>query len=302
MKKFIMYILVFFVVVIIIDQFVGFVGDYMLHNSKPSPAKQFDDLCLNDNHDILIMGSSRALHHYIPQIIGDTLCMDVYNAGYGGNGIILAYGILQMIIEREPPKYILYDIAWAFDLLVYEPDDNNTRYLSTLKKYRKHDGVAEVLKDISWGTYLKSFSGIYRYNSDLLNSIKYFWWGSTFYEDGYVPLYGELNDSTRQNTEIELFAEDNTKIKYLHKFVQTCQENDICLIFALSPQYGYIDERVIKLIKKISEQYNITLLDYYDVFQNDMTLFQDELHMNDKGATEYSKKVAVSLREFINSQ
>lgn len=299
MKKFIMYILVFFVVVIIIDQFVGFVGDYMLHNSKPSPAKQFDDLCLKDNHDILIMGSSRALHHYIPQIIGDTLCMDVYNAGYGGNGIILAYGILQMIVERTPPKYIIYDIAWPFDLLVYEPDDNNTRYLAALKKYRKHEGVADILKNVSKEIYLKSLSGFCRYNSELLNSIKYFLIGGICYEKGYVPLYGELNDSSRQNAKIEPFIEDRTKIKYLHKFVQTCQENNICLIFALSPQYGYIDERDIKLIKKISEQYNITLLDYYDVFQNDMTLFQDELHMNDRGATEYSKKIAIKLKELL---
>lgn len=45
--------------------------------------------------DIIILGSSSATHHYVLQIIEDSLGLSCYNCGEEGNGVVLAYGRLK---------------------------------------------------------------------------------------------------------------------------------------------------------------------------------------------------------------
>lgn len=297
MKKYITYILAFFVAVVAIDQTVGMVGDYMQHHSKPGPNKQFDDLCLNDVYDVLIMGSSRAHHHYVPQILEDSLELDVYNAGYDGNGVILSYGILQMILERYKPKCIIYDVEPAFDIDVYKPDNNRTRYLSLLKRYYRHKGVKIVLKDISWKTWIMSYSGIYRYNSVFLNSIREYLRGGTVFAKGYQPLTGEMQSETNKSEIGSKPILDSVKVSYLHRFIQCSKENDIKLILALSPKYGVENDRVQLFVHDLAEQYDIPIIDYYsdDYFQDNMKLFKEPMHLNNSGAMRYSSIIAYQL-------
>ena len=101
MKKYIVRIILFFAIVVLVDFVVGWAGDYLQTHAKGGDTKAINDLVKKDQHDILILGSSRAHHHYDTPFLSDTLNLDVYNAGYDGNGVILAYGILQMILESE---------------------------------------------------------------------------------------------------------------------------------------------------------------------------------------------------------
>lgn len=302
MKKYIAYILIFFVAVLVIDQLVGLAGDYMQHHSKPGPNKQFDDLCLNDEYDIIVMGSSRAHHHYVPQVLQDSLGLDVYNAGYDGNGIILAYGILQMITERYSPKCIIYDIEPTYDFYVYDYDKNMTRYLSTLKRYRPHEGVADMLKDISWETYLMSFSGLCKYNSSIIYSIKQWLFGGLTYDNGYEPLCGELPPDyiiSHADYGMEI---DNIKANYFHKFIHLCEDNDIELVLALSPEYGVGDNNIERYVEDLSVKNNLKLINCYsdEFFKGDPSLFKDSRHLNDNGAILFTKKILPFIRNCVS--
>lgn len=57
--------------------------------------------------NILIFGSSRAAHHYVPSILSDSLDMSCYNCGMDGNGIIYGYGKLKTITARYYPKIVI---------------------------------------------------------------------------------------------------------------------------------------------------------------------------------------------------
>ena len=63
--------------------------DYMYFHAKGSSIREMNDVCLDNQYDVLIMGSSRAHHHYVPEIISDSLGLSCYNTGKDGNGIIL---------------------------------------------------------------------------------------------------------------------------------------------------------------------------------------------------------------------
>ena len=86
MKSFIIKILLFFAIVAVIDLCVGFIGDYLQAHAKGGITKQTNDLVMTDAHDVIIFGSSRARNHYDAPYLTDSLGLDVYNAGYDGNG------------------------------------------------------------------------------------------------------------------------------------------------------------------------------------------------------------------------
>ena len=103
MKEFIIKVFIFFTLVVFVDYLFGVVCSFMIKESKGGVTRQMHNLCFEDQYDILIMGSSRAHHHYVPEIIADSLGATVYNSGQDGNGFILHYGVLQMVWKRYNP-------------------------------------------------------------------------------------------------------------------------------------------------------------------------------------------------------
>jgi hypothetical protein len=133
MKNSISKIVLFFVIVAVIDICFGKGMDYMHAHAKGGITREMNDVCLNSQYEVLVMGSSRAHHHYVPEIFTDSLGISCYNTGKDGNGIILMYGIYQMVSNRYKPSLIIYDIAKGFDIYKNSIDKDNTRYVSLLK-------------------------------------------------------------------------------------------------------------------------------------------------------------------------
>lgn len=65
---------------------------------------------LETTEDILVFGSSRAIHHYNPQIIEDTLGVTCYNVGSGGQNIYFHLALLEAALERYVPKIAILEL------------------------------------------------------------------------------------------------------------------------------------------------------------------------------------------------
>ena len=65
----------------------------------------------NKKADVLVLGSSRANHHYVSSMFKDSLGLSCYNAGRDGHDILYAYMIFQSFLERNMPKMVVIDIA-----------------------------------------------------------------------------------------------------------------------------------------------------------------------------------------------
>ena len=209
MKKFLLKILLFFVIVIGVDVAVGFLGSYLNSHAKGGRTKQFDDLVAKDSHDILILGSSRAHSHYDTPFLSDTLGLDVYNGGNDGNGVVLAYGILEMVIERYQPKLVIFDVEPAFDVLIYDQDNNHTRYISHLKPYYKKEAASEIIKDINKEEWWKVQSGMIRFNTEIVEILVDNVIDRGVEKSGYLPLGGQIvkepTPSASKSPEIDTF-------------------------------------------------------------------------------------------------
>ena len=145
MKKFLIKIGIFFSFVLIFDVLSGKVFSFLVDHAKGGDNKRNNYICNEVKEDILIFGSSRALHHYNPIIISDSLKMSCYNCGQNGNGAILNYGRYQLICQRYHPKVLIYDVLADFDLLVGE---DSHKYLGWIRAYYDRKGIPEVFEAV----------------------------------------------------------------------------------------------------------------------------------------------------------
>ena len=299
MKKFICQIILYISIIIIIDIMIGHVMSYMMDNVKGGDSWRSNYICKKTQEDVLIFGSSRAFHHYNPQIITDSLDLSCYNCGQDGNGIILNYGRLSMIRQRYQPKVIIYDISTSFDYIA----NDNHKYLGRLKPYYFEKGIKDIFSSVDQTERWKMQSSMYRYNSIFIQILSdYFHPIHQVGNKGFRPLKGLLdpmklnNNKDNDNNEIMY---DSLKIDYIHKFINLC--NNTKLIFIYSPMwYGY-DSTELNLIKDICQENKIPFLDFSNnpKYVHNDSLFKDGSHLNDKGADEFSKDLVRKLRPML---
>ena len=300
MKKFIIYILVFFAIVAAVDFAFGKTCDYMTTHAKGGATKQLVDLCKKDHYDMLVMGSSKAHHNYIPQVFTDSLGLSCYNAGYDGNGVILAYAILSMIDDDRLPKLIVYDVKQQFDIYHYDGDGDYTRYYQKLKKFIDEPVVAEIVESISKPDVTKLQSGLVRYNGELLFTVSGFLRsGSKEKNYGYEPATGVLDSDADAEKDYSNQLDD-LKMGYFQKFIQMTKKRGIDLVVVLSPEYKTPFSGDFQPIRKLCDSEGITVIDFFDnsLYQN-KELFVDHCHMNEVGAKMLTEAMVKEIKSII---
>lgn len=297
MKKYLLHILLFFGIVVAVDVGVGTFGRYLQGHAKGGSTRQFDDLVMKDRHDVLVMGSSRAHHHYDTPFLSDTLGLDVYNAGFDGNGVVLADGVLEMVLNRYKPKLVLFDVEPAFDVNVYDKDNHHTRYIKNLKPYYREKGVSEIIKDVSMEEWRKVQSGLIRFNTEILGMAVDNLIDRGTERGGFQPLSGRIEKEPEPKAagQSEL---DPFKLAHIEKLIVLCQRNEVPLLLVGSPKYGRKDSEVLRPVKAIAERYGVRFLDYYaePSFMAHKEWFKEPMHLNREGARVFSKMIAEELR------
>lgn len=291
MKKYLVRLIVFFAAVVLVDMAFGYGMDRLYLQAKGGEIKETNDVCINNQYDIVVMGSSRAHHHYVPEIIEDSLGRTCFNIGKDGNGIVLMYGFYKMIVERYRPSLIIYDVS-RFDVYKIAEDQNNTRYVSMLKPYSNRAGVDEIFNSLSWQEWVKTYSKLYRYNSISLETIRQCFFPTSFCADGYLKLEGSFEGNPR-SVEPQFGEKDELKLNLFNEFVSSTIENDIPLVCVLSPHYQVVSSSAYDTIKRICELHDIPFLDYYafaELSQN-KEFFEDPSHMNDRGARVFTNEI-----------
>lgn len=299
MKRFVIRILVFLAIMFILDRGFGLSIKYLQDHAKGGYVGHHNYILRQTNEDILIFGSSRAIHHYNPQIIEDSLGMSCYNCGQDGNGIVLFYGWWQMIKERYQPKMIIYDVNPSFDLLIGK---DNSKYLGWLRSEYDHDGVKKVFEDIDPTEKYKMMSMMYRYNSKFLQNITdYVHPLFNISPNGYLPLEGEM-DKMKVKEESEKkdlsYAFDSQKLSYIETFIRDAKERGIKLIFVASPVWYGISDFAFAPLSDLCKKHQISFFDFSndEKYVHNDKMFKDGNHLNAFGADEFTKEICKILK------
>lgn len=294
MKRYLFRILLFFVIVIFVDQLCGVAMNYVNSHAKGGATKDNYDAFNTVTADVIILGSSRAYHHYNPQIIEDSLGLTCHNCGYDGTGIINMYGRLVEICKRKVPKIVLYDVVGTHDL--YEKD--NIKEINGLKPYCDRDSIADIIKTVSPIEIIKLKSCLYRYNSDVFQFLRDVVMQNGIHEKGFEPMKSVMSyDPEPFVQQYKGEQPDCLKLFYFQKLIDLSKKKQFKLFFCLSPWYQANTDADFIPIISLCEKYNIKVLNFFcDSINLRKDFFADQVHLNDKGAEIYTNKVISFIR------
>lgn len=297
MKAFIKKITLFAALLMAIDFLLGESFSHMVANARGGDNGRNNYICDKVDADILIFGSSRAIHHYNPRIISDSLDMSCYNCGQDGNGSILNYGRFQMILKRYHPKVVIYDVMPKYDLL--EGEDNH-RFLGWLRAYYDRPGIAEIFEDVDSIEKYKMMSQMYRYNTKFIQIVSDYFhpvMGNSI--NGFRPLNKKM-DVMKISKEKRLpsINYDSLKITYLEMFFELAEKSKCKLVVVVSPIWRGMDKTELKPVERYCSEKGYLFLDYsnnpYYLHNNELSC--DGGHLNAQGADEFTKDLVKDLR------
>lgn len=291
MKKFVIYLSIFFAIIAVVDISLGKVFHHLQSRAGGRTGAEYY-VCEKATEDIIIMGSSRASYHYVSNIISEKLGLTCFNAGKDGNGIIMHYGRWKLISGRYTPKVIIYDITPEFDIEV----NDNQRYVERLKPFSSEPSVREYISTLFPLEHIKLFSNMYRYDSKVFEIYSDFKrMGDYMKYSGYIPLNGKIRNEILERPNIlrkDIIEPDPIKQFYLEKLIKETTENGIKLFLVVSPYWkgGKYSEKAYSNVKEIAIKYRVPFFNYVDSpYCDNPVFFNDTSHLNDKGAIVFTE-------------
>ena len=295
MRKLVKYSVIILLLVAIVDFFVGKTGDYLV---KKLPDYG-DNLIVKPHYalqkaqgDILILGSSRAEHHYDTKILQKKFPnLTIYNAGQHNQGMNYALCVLQSCLERQIPKMVILDC---------EPEvlsEEITASNSTLKLYyNENNNVKKRLNDTFKDKILIK-SGFYRYNSVILKLFLDSRLPNT--QDtlmGFEALEGAFDTALLKYEEKHFSSLLDSPISDFKKIISLSRQYNFKLYICISPYYYHQNENSLPYItlKRICKENSVTCFDYMNdkYFDSAPQLFHDINHLNEKGAQIFTEKLS----------
>jgi len=253
--------------------------------------------------DILIFGSSRAYHQYIPTIFEEKTKQSCYNTGSPGVFLLHSYAVLKAVLKRYTPKLIVLDIN-SGDLGVERESYDALSFLMPYYAHHKEIRPIVDLKDAF--ERIKNTSSIYPFNSQIFmiagGNLEYFKKRNIDIK-GYKPLNRIWNESikTRDSNPYPL---DTTKVDILKYFIRDCKRAGIKLVIVFSPMYfNYTKtEYSVTIAKQIANEEHICFFDFTNdtFFIKHPVLFDDPTHLNNDGAMLFTNKIVDSISRCVH--
>ena len=106
-KKFIFNVEIVIIVILILDFLIGKSLEYFYFKQKSGLQYRTTYSIDSTRAEILVFGSSRANHHYVPEVFEDSLKMSFYNTGRDGNRLLYNFAVFSSILKRDTPKIVI---------------------------------------------------------------------------------------------------------------------------------------------------------------------------------------------------
>lgn len=287
---------------VLMDLCLGGANAWLYHRSKYGIFHRQQYVLNESKDDIIILGSSRAAHQYIPSILSDSLGMTCYNAGSEGMCVFYHYSILAAMIERgHKPKLVIYDVM---DLDTKDYPGPTFTLDAALDRLAPHYGDFASIDNLfalkGWKERLKLCSLSYRYNSKLVQSIKCNYIPQPE-NNGYEKVMGVLSNKVLfEYVNYDDCSLDSLKILYMQKMIRLANQNDIRMIFVLSPYYKNKPSKALDVSMNIAKQNQIDIIDCYNEQKlMKRELFRDEMHLNDEGAHVWTAHLAHIIKRLL---
>ncbi len=296
-------LLILIAIMFLVDRVGGRIMARLFEKEPLGDAAAFSHAIKDPKEDILVYGSSRAMHTYDPRVFEKELGLSTFNCGRNASTIIYHAAIMPSALERPGgtlPKAIVLDIT-PKELSWRNGEDGNDILASMILPYvNKNRQFARLAQDLFPKELMKAkVSKLYAYNSMLLSIIRNYSAKNNDNIKGFQPLYG--SKVARQPINLSINSEIDTYAKSKFEFfVSEIVKRHIPLFVIVSPAYvnPFPDTKSEIAAKEILDRYHVPLWDYsVDEIFRKRSYFYDNVHLNERGAAIFSEAVAKRIKE-----
>ena len=297
-------ILIVLVSVAVVDMAVGKVMDRKLPqiSNQGSTGKTYFSL-YEVNTPIVIVGSSRASHHYVTQMIEDATGIPAWNVGR--NGCYFSYNccVINTIIERYSPKLIIWENDMNF---LFE--DSSDPLESLFPYYDKNEYITKVINENVPSTESFSLhSRLYQYNSTIQRIMIRYANRKNHSDErlkGFEPMPNKKHITPLVKDERNMSNKEvsEKKAERLRNTICRVKDKGIQLVIVDSPKYvkQSCENNSKATMISICNEYNIPIIDntqLADIVAHP-EFFYDRSHLNENGAKAYTKIFLEQLQSF----
>jgi hypothetical protein len=250
---------------------------------------------------ILIFGSSRAKHHYVPSLIQAALGEECFYAGADGAFIEYHRAVLEAVLARYTPATIILDLSSADLRGFYVPKQALPRILPF---YRTHPEIRSAFLGQGLFERTRLASHIYPFNSTLptliLNNLSKPK-ETASNNAGYVPIEVDLKRTIREKKSETAIVFDDRAVGMFEGFLARIKEKRIRLFIFISPTYeGRTPKLFREMATSLCRRAGVPLFDMslQDGISDHPEYFQDAMHLNENGARVYTNKIIAKIISF----
>jgi len=288
---------VFLILVWILDAGFGKIFEYYYFKQKSGDDFQTTYVLDSLKTDILILGSSRASHHYIPDMIEKYSGLRCFNAGRDGHYLMYNYVIFKSYIQRYQPKIILFDISmeeFGKEEDVFHGYNSLYPYYTTNMVIQKEVDASRLFMPILMQLQL------YKYNSLLFSLLKGLNNNNESQLKGFKPLYGSsLDSNAKAPAKDEDYSITQDYLLAIADMASEAEKRGIKLMFIKSPRFvSYSNKKATAEIARYIENNRAVFIDLASIpfFIKNPLLFKDGAHLNKEGAEIFTKILIDKLK------
>lgn len=252
--------------------------------------------------DIIILGSSKPARDVIASQISDSLKVKAYNLAYPGSNIDFQNYILKEFLKNnnKKPKVLVLGIDAPNNLLKKFGSRFRMDRLYPLVEYKN---VRDTLvKRGEKDKYLTDYFIIHQLTTSSFNFGKRtFDNQDTLYEDGSMPISYQHQDFKKQFSNTTNTY--NTKEEYPYSIycfknlIAQCEENNITIVLALTPNFGVFPYNFLNRIKELAPGKHIMTYDTLNPAYRDNKNFFDNGHLTKSGAEVFTNDLIKYIRD-----
>ncbi len=300
MKKFIYTLLSLLVLVVLGDWAVGSWLRYAFAHTSHDEIGRLNYISDSVTADIVVLGSSRALHHYVPSIITDSTGLTCYNCGFEDEGIVFHYALLRQLQQRYRPRLIIYELTYDYDIQYLSWRPPKLTHIRTMSDLACRDSI---LRSVDPWQRLTMLSHIYPYNSQaftIMNSQEPTHYDNAMADNGYVPQFKHMQLPSGWKFKPQKWNEhvDSLKVGYLNKLIT---ENAGHLLVVVSPRYGSTEDEIYDAARRLCHEHGVPLVCMVSdpVISRNQSLWEDDGHLNHTGAQAFTRQLVPHIKEIL---
>jgi len=290
-------LMVFLMLVVLLDAGIGRVLKETYSYSLDNRVSKLRYSWREVTPDWVVLGSSRALHHYNISSIQEELGWDNgFNAGMDGQGLLATKLFLVSQMSNKNLNTVVLDVAPG---IIADVDSESKLSYLFPEVNLNEDLKREVFQNMPLER-ISFLSSIYPYNSRIVDvlipkqNVQLDAYKKTL---GFEPLAPNEN-MRKMEISLDVSSEEvqeqiDKSLALLDNIKNWCDVRGIRLIMVVSPIFE-ISQSHRSVLEKAKQR--LELLDFSDMGNGHPNWFNDDLHLNEMGAEVFSDSLKIYLK------